>query len=99
MASSHLPKLPIRPLEDLCRDYLRSVEPFVNKEEMEATKKAVEEFMGPNGAGHQLHAQLLERQRALPNWLSDWWLQVRAMSLCSHCLNGTAHPISLSWRI
>jgi carnitine O-acetyltransferase len=46
---SKLPKLPIPPLEDTCRRYLRALEALQDPEEHEATKKAVEEFLEKDG--------------------------------------------------
>jgi len=44
-----LPKLPIPDLEDTCRRYLRALEGLQDKEEHEATKSAVAEFLHGDG--------------------------------------------------
>jgi carnitine O-acetyltransferase len=44
-----LPTLPIPPLEDTCRRYLRSLEALQDPEEHKATKAAVQEFLERDG--------------------------------------------------
>ena len=44
-----LPKLPIPPLEDTCRRYLRALEALQDQDEHEATKKAVQDFLENDG--------------------------------------------------
>jgi carnitine O-acetyltransferase len=53
-----LPKLPIPPLEDTCRRYLRALERLQDEKEHETTKKAVEEFL--KGDGPKIQEQLKE---------------------------------------
>lgn len=53
-----LPKLPIPPLEDTCRRYLKALEALQDKREHEATKAAVQEFL--EGEGPRIHQKLLE---------------------------------------
>lgn len=48
-ASGGLPTLPIPPLEDTCRRYLRALEGLQEPEEHARTKKAVEEFLDGDG--------------------------------------------------
>jgi carnitine O-acetyltransferase len=51
-----LPKLPIPPLEDTCRRYLRALEALQDEKDHAATKKAVQEFL--QGDGPKLQEQL-----------------------------------------
>ena len=55
-ASKDLPTLPIPPLEDSCRRYLRALEGLQEPDEHARTKKAVEEFL--NGDGPRIQARL-----------------------------------------
>jgi len=55
-ASKNLPTLPIPPLEDTCRRYLRALEGLQEPDEHARTKKAVEEFL--NGDGPRIQARL-----------------------------------------
>ncbi|EIN13566.1 acyltransferase ChoActase/COT/CPT [Punctularia strigosozonata HHB-11173 SS5] len=61
-----LPKLPIPPLEDTCRRYLRALEGLQSPEEHEATKRAVNEFL------HQEGPKLQER---LKRYIEDFWYE------------------------
>ncbi|KAL4938927.1 hypothetical protein BDV06DRAFT_199888 [Aspergillus oleicola] len=72
-----LPRLPVPSLEETGRRYLKSVHAVVSEAEYENTKKAVEEFVRPGGAGQKLQERLLARA-ADPkhkNWLIEWWNQ------------------------
>jgi carnitine O-acetyltransferase len=44
-----LPKLPIPPLEDTCRRYLKALEGLQDETEHEITKRAVNEFLRDGG--------------------------------------------------
>ena len=55
-ASKNPPTLPIPPLEDSCRRYLRALEGLQEPDEHTRTKKAVEEFL--NGDGPRIQARL-----------------------------------------
>ena len=70
-----LPKLPVPTLEETGRRYLKSVHAVVSEAEYENTKKAVEEFVRPGGAGHTLQERLLARAAdpKRKNWLTEWW--------------------------
>lgn len=57
-SQDQLPKLPIPPLEDTCRRYLKALEALQDKHEHEATKAAVEEFL--DGDGPRIHQKLIE---------------------------------------
>lgn len=54
--SKDLPTLPIPPLEDTCRRYLRALEGLQEPDEHVRTKKAVEEFL--KGDGPRIQARL-----------------------------------------
>lgn len=55
-ASKSLPTLPVPPLEDTCRRYLRALEGLQEPDEHARTKKAVEEFL--NGDGPRIQGRL-----------------------------------------
>lgn len=55
-ASKNIPTLPIPPLEDTCRRYVRALEGLQEPDEHARTKKAVEEFL--NGDGPRIQARL-----------------------------------------
>jgi len=57
-----LPKLPIPNLEDTCRRYLRALEGLQDKDEHEATNRAVDEFL--HGEGPRIQERLKAWARA-----------------------------------
>ncbi|KAJ5123856.1 uncharacterized protein N7515_007681 [Penicillium bovifimosum] len=72
-----LPRLPVPPLEETGRRYLKSVHAVVSESEYQRTKSAVEEFIRPGGQGESLQKRLLARAAdpKIKNWLSEWWNQ------------------------
>lgn len=72
-----LPQLPVPTLEETAKRYLKSVRALVTETEYQHTKKAVEEFISPNGAGQELQKRLQARadDPQVKNWLYDWWNQ------------------------
>jgi carnitine O-acetyltransferase len=70
-----LPKLPVPTLEETASRYLKSLQPLLSPLELEASKKAVEEFVAPNGPGPKLQQKLLAKREdpKVKNWLYDWW--------------------------
>lgn len=70
-----LPRLPVPTLEETAKKYLKSVHPLLNKTEFEHTKKAVADFVKPNGVGEALQKKLLARRDDpnRKNWIYEWW--------------------------
>lgn len=70
---SQLPKLPVPTLEETASKYLKTVEPFLNQEQLESTKAKVAEFVRPGGAGEALQARLNNFAADKDNWLAEFW--------------------------
>ncbi|XP_060768540.1 carnitine O-acetyltransferase isoform X2 [Neoarius graeffei] len=70
-----LPKLPVPALKQTCDRYLATLEPIVETEDLNHTRRLMEEFQQPGGVGDTLQKSLERRASKLENWLSDWWLQ------------------------
>lgn len=70
-----LPRLPVPTLEETAKRYLTSVHPLLSASEYQQTKKAVEDFVAPNGKGVELQKRLQARAADpnVHNWLYDWW--------------------------
>ncbi|KAL8878907.1 MAG: hypothetical protein Q9198_003377, partial [Flavoplaca austrocitrina] len=70
-----LPRLPVPTLEETSRRYLKSVYPLLNQAEFENTRKAVEDFVRPNGIGQELQKRLQARREdpKHKNWIYEWW--------------------------
>ncbi|RCK58974.1 Carnitine O-acetyltransferase, mitochondrial [Candida viswanathii] len=62
---SQLPKLPVPTLEETASKYLKTVEPFLNQEQLESTKAKVAEFVN---------------QVVPDNWLAEFWDDYAYMS-------------------
>lgn len=70
-----LPRLPVPTLEETAKRYLKSVHPLLNKDEFEHTKKAVADFVKPDGVGEALQKKLLARRDdpKHKSWIYEWW--------------------------
>ena len=70
-----LPRLPVPTLEETSKRYLKSVHPLLNKDEYENTQKVVEDFVQPDGIGHELQKRLQARREDSEhrNWIYEWW--------------------------
>jgi len=66
-----LPKLPIPPLEDTCRRYLRCLQGLQSKEEHEQTKKVVADFLKNDGP--KLDARLREYASSRDSYIEAFW--------------------------
>ena len=57
---SKLPKLPVPPLEETCKRYLRALEALQTPHEHEETKRAVQEFLEDPEQGPRIQKKLEE---------------------------------------
>ena len=56
-----LPQLPLPDLDHTVDVYLTSVTPFCDSEELETTKKAIQDLLKPGGLGQELQTRLVQR--------------------------------------
>lgn len=70
-----LPQLPVPTLEETAKRYLKSLHPLLRPEELEASTKAVKEFIAPGGPGEKLQQKLVAKREDshTKNWIYDWW--------------------------
>ncbi|KAF9265981.1 acyltransferase ChoActase/COT/CPT [Marasmius fiardii PR-910] len=68
-----LPKLPIPPLEDTCRRYLKALEGLQDEEEHLKTKLAVREFLEKDGP--ILQQKLKEYARDKASYIEEFWYE------------------------
>ncbi|KAK1755962.1 acyltransferase ChoActase/COT/CPT [Echria macrotheca] len=70
-----LPRLPVPTLEETASRYLKTLRPLLSDSELQASTKAVEEFIAPNGPGRKLQEKLIARREdpKHKNWLYEWW--------------------------
>ncbi|KAI2782452.1 acyltransferase ChoActase/COT/CPT [Daldinia loculata] len=70
-----LPRLPVPTLEETAARYVKSLHPLLSPVEYAASKKAVDEFIKPGGAGQKLQEKLIARRENpnIKNWLYEWW--------------------------
>ncbi|KAF9446565.1 acyltransferase ChoActase/COT/CPT [Macrolepiota fuliginosa MF-IS2] len=68
-----LPKLPIPPLEDTCKRYLKALEALQDKREHETTKAAVQEFLETDGP--RIHQKLIEWAKDKASFIEEFWYE------------------------
>jgi carnitine O-acetyltransferase len=70
-----LPKLPVPPLQETAKRYIKSLHPLLSKAEFDASTKAVNEFIKPGGQGEELQKRLIARRDdpKVKNWIYEWW--------------------------
>ncbi|KKY27587.1 putative carnitine acetyl transferase [Phaeomoniella chlamydospora] len=70
-----LPKLPVPPLEETAKRYLRSVHPLLSAEEYKNTEQAVNEALKPDSLVQTLQKRLTAHREdpKRKNWIIDWW--------------------------
>lgn len=70
-----LPHLPVPTLEETTKRYIKSLHPILSSEELEVSKKAVQEFLKPGGQGETLQSRLVARSEdpKHKNWIYEWW--------------------------
>lgn len=68
-----LPPLPLPELEDTLKLYLETLRPHLVPEDLEQSRKLVQEFQ--ENEGKKLQKLLLQRSQQKKNWLADWWLK------------------------
>ncbi|GAA6002053.1 choline/carnitine O-acyltransferase [Rhodotorula paludigena] len=68
-----LPKLPVPPLEDTMRRYVRALEGLQSYSEHERTKKVVDEFLHKEGPA--LHERLKQYASGKASYIEEWWTE------------------------
>ena len=70
-----LPRLPVPTLEETASRYLKSLEPLLTPEKLQASQAAVKEFIKPGGVGEKLQERLVARREDpnQKNWIYEWW--------------------------
>lgn len=68
-----LPKLPIPPLEDTCRRYLRALEGLQDEKEHAQTKEAVQDFL--ENEGPRIQVKLQEWASKKDSYIEDFWYE------------------------
>ncbi|KAJ3561479.1 hypothetical protein NPX13_g8929 [Xylaria arbuscula] len=70
-----LPRLPVPTLEETAARYVKSIHPLLSPVEFAASKKAVDEFIKPGGAGEELQKKLIAKREdpKTKNWIYEWW--------------------------
>lgn len=75
-----LPRLPVPSLDDTVQKYVRSVEPFLTKEQLSESLSKAQDFVKPGGFGHTLQTRLEHFAKDKDNWLAEWWDDYAYMS-------------------
>ncbi|KAF8734289.1 hypothetical protein AX14_003458 [Amanita brunnescens Koide BX004] len=68
-----LPKLPIPPLEDTCRRYLRALEYLQDEHEHAETKAAVQDFLQTDGP--RIQEKLTEYAKDKASYIEEFWYE------------------------
>ncbi|TEB24687.1 hypothetical protein FA13DRAFT_1756796 [Coprinellus micaceus] len=68
-----LPHLPIPPLEDTCKRYLKALEALQDEYEHEETKKAVKDFLENDGP--RIQQKLIEWGKRKDSYIEDFWYE------------------------
>ncbi|GAA5822601.1 hypothetical protein JCM3770_000614 [Rhodotorula araucariae] len=68
-----LPKLPVPPLEDTLKRYLKALEALQTPADHERTKKVVEDFQ--KNEGPALHHRLKEYAASRASYIEEWWTE------------------------
>lgn len=68
-----LPKLPVPPLEDTCKRYLKALRGLQDDREHAATTRAVQRFL--EGDGPQLQERLIEWAASRASYIEDFWYE------------------------
>lgn len=74
-AHSSVPYQPVPPLGQTLQRYLAALEPLLPEDELEHTRRIVQEFGCTGGLGESLQRELTKRAKHSHNWISDWWVQ------------------------
>ncbi|XP_063826966.1 choline O-acetyltransferase, partial [Ostrinia nubilalis] len=67
-----LPKLPVPDLQETLDTYLELAAVVVSGQQLETSRAVVRGFM--EELGPRLQEALLDRQREMDNWVTEWWL-------------------------
>ncbi|WVQ68800.1 uncharacterized protein L199_007009 [Kwoniella botswanensis] len=70
-----LPKLPIPPLKDTLKRYLRALEGLQTPEEHQRTKEVVEEFLTEGGEGEKWQRKLEEYAKEKESYIEEFWYE------------------------
>ncbi|GAA5932519.1 hypothetical protein JCM1841_000236 [Sporobolomyces salmonicolor] len=68
-----LPKLPIPPLEETMKRYLRALEGLQSPAEHATTKQVVDNFLKKEGP--ELHGRLIEYASTRASYIEEWWTE------------------------
>ncbi|GAW03660.1 carnitine acetyl transferase [Lentinula edodes] len=68
-----LPKLPVPPLEETCRRYLRALEGLQDPEEHTKTKEVVREFL--ENEGPEIQQKLMDWARTRDSYIEEFWYE------------------------
>lgn len=72
---SSVPYQPVPPLAHTLQQYLKALEPLLPPDELNHTRRIVQEFGRRGGLGQKLQYGLEKRARSTKNWIADWWVQ------------------------